>query len=101
MKEELINVLKACIESAKECDTNEELCDDVIKPLSEYLTKNEVEISLGHIKVEVDEEVEIVRVYNRNKVVKIWYNQDTIQTSKLPFPTSNIINEYSNVFLDK
>lgn len=39
MKEELINVLKASIESAKECDTNEELCDTVIKPLLEYLTK--------------------------------------------------------------
>ena len=103
MKEEFINVLKATIESAKECDTNEELCDTVIKPLLEYLitVSNEVEIRLGQIKVEIDEEIEVVRVYYGDRVVRIWYNQDTIQTSKLPHSTSKIINEYISIFSDK
>ena len=61
---------------------------------------NEVEIKLGHIKVEIDEENEVVRVYNGNKVVKIWYNQDTIQTAKLPH-SSQIIRDIYNIFLDK
>jgi len=40
-----------------------------------------------------------IRIIKGNKVVKFWYDEDTIQTAELPY-SSDIINEFTNVFFE-
>lgn len=49
------------------------------------------------IRIEIDEEVNLIRIMKGNKVVKFWYEQDVITASKLP-NSCEIINEYNNAF---
>lgn len=49
------------------------------------------------IRIEINEELNLIRIMKGNKVVKFWYEQDDITTSKLP-NSCEIINDYNNVF---
>ena len=49
------------------------------------------------IRIEIDEDVNLIRIMKGNNVIKYWYEQDTIQASKLP-KCCDIINEYIKVF---
>jgi hypothetical protein len=49
------------------------------------------------IRIEIDEDVNLIRIMKGNNVIKYWYAQDTIQASKLP-KCCDIINEYIKVF---
>ena len=48
-------------------------------------------------RIEIDEDNKIVRIMKDEKMIKFWYDQDTIQIAKLP-KSSDIINEYNNIF---
>lgn len=50
-----------------------------------------------NIRIEIDEDTKLIRIFKGDKVIKYWYEQDTIQASKLP-KSCDIINEYIKVF---
>ena len=62
--------------------------------------ENEMIFEWNHFRIEIDTDSSIVRVFKDDKCIKFWYDENTIQTSKLP-QCCDVINEYTNIFNEK
>ncbi len=65
--------------------------------LEKRLADGDAILEYKDFRIEIDEDNKIVRVMKGDKMVKFWYEEDTIQTAKLP-KSSDVINEYTKVF---
>ena len=75
---------------------------DINRQVIEYDSKpfGDCYFQYKNIRIEIDEDTNIIRIMKGDKMVKFWYELDTIQTSKLP-NSCEIIHEFNNVFENK